>query len=517
MSEQEITTAVDEKSPASQPANHTMKLGDSRNWWLILAGPIVAVVVTLLLPGSLAFEGRAIAGIAVWMALWWMTEAVPIPVTSLLPLILFPIIGAGTMGEVASPYANPVIFLVMGGVILGLATEKSNLHLRVALLTIKVVGTKPTQIVLGLMIASAFLAAWMSNTALAVIMVPVASSIIQLVRKVDSRAAGKKFSASMFLGVAYGISIGSTATVIGQPPMALMKAYLLESHNFDMGFGHWMLVGVPFAVVMVVLAWLLLTKIVYRPEVNEIPGGREMIRDEHRNLGAMRTPEKRVALIFLIAIFFWVAVPFIAEIAVVQEYLPFLASISDTQVAIAAAVACFIVPAEKRRDNPRSHALLGWSASREIPWGLLLLFGGGLSLSAMFTATGLSEWIGTQISGLVNLPNWVIILAVIILGLLLTELTSNTATAAAFFPIFGAVAVGMGMDPLVMTIAVTMAICSAFMLPVATPSNALVFASGEITIKQMVKAGVWMNIISMVMIMIVLYTLVPLVFNVSVW
>lgn len=515
MNEQQNPAPGREKTSSPQATDPMDPSGD-RNWWLILAGPVVAVVLTLLLPGSLAFEGRAVAGIAIWMALWWMTEAVPIPVTSLLPLVLFPLVGAGTMQEVASPYANSVVFLVMGGVILGLATEKSKLHLRVALLTIKAVGTRPAQIVLGMMIASGFISAWVSNTATAVIMVPIATSIIHLVRKVDSRAAGKKFSAAMLLGVAYGVTIGSTATVIGQPPMALMKAYLLESQDFDMGFGQWMLVGVPWAIVMTAVAWLVLTKIVFRPEVDEIPGGKEMIREEYRSLGAMRTPEKRVALIFLTAIFFWVAVPFIAGIGVVQEYLPFLTSISDTQVAVAAAVACFIVPAEKRRDNPRSRALLGWSASREIPWGLLLLFGGGLSLSAMFTAAGLSEWIGVQVSGLADLPDWIIIFIVLVVGLALTELTSNTATAAAFFPIFGAVAVGVGVDPLIMTIAVTLAVCSAFMLPVATPSNAVAFGSGEVTIKQMVRAGVWLNMISLVLIMIVLYTLVPLVFNVSI-
>src|SRR5699024_3845714 len=203
-----------------------------------------------------------------------------------------------------------------------------------------------------------------SNTATAVIMVPIATSIIQLVRKVDSKAAGKKFSAAMMLGVAYGVTIGSTATLIGQPPMALMKAYLLESQDYDMGFGQWMLVGVPWAIVMTAVAWFVLTKIVFRPEVDEIPGGKEMIRQDYQALGAMRTPEKRVGLIFLAAIFFWVFVPFIADIPVVAEYLPFLSSISDTQVAIAAAVACFIVPAEKRSENPRSKALLAWSASR---------------------------------------------------------------------------------------------------------------------------------------------------------
>ena len=319
----------------------------------------------------------------------------------------------------------------------------------------------------------------------------------------------------MILGVGYGVTMGSMATIIGQPPMALMTAYLRESHSFEMGFGQWMIVGVPFALVMTAACWLVLTKIVFRPEMNDIPGGDELIRKEHRNLGSMRTAEKRIALVFLVAIFFWVAVPFIAEIAVIQDYLPFLESISDAQVAIAAAMACFIVPAEKRRDNPKSGALLTWSATREVPWGLLLLFGGGLSLSAMFTATGLSEWVGTQVSGLSFLPGWAIVLAVIIVGLALTELTSNTATAAAFFPIFGAVAVAVGVDPLIMTIAVAMAVCSAYMLPVATPSNAVAFGSGEITIKQMVRAGVWMNMISMVMIMIVLHTLVPLAFNVS--
>nr|WP_235840491.1 SLC13 family permease [Corynebacterium yudongzhengii] len=419
------------------------------------------------------------------------------------------------MEEVASPYANSVVFLVMGGVIFGLATEKSRLHLRVALLTVRLVGTKPSQIVLGLMIASAFISAWVSNTATAVIMVPIASSIIQLVRSVDAQAAGKKFSAAMLLGVAYGVTIGSTATVIGQTPMALMKAYLLESQDFDLGFGQWMVIGVPWAIVMLAIAWLVLTKLVFRPEIDEIPRGRGMIDAEYAELGQMTPPEKRVGVIFLVAIFFWVVMPFVADIEKVQNSLPFLANISDAQVAIAAAVACFIVPAGGPEDRHSGGALLSWSASREIPWGLLLLFGGGLSLSAMFTATGLSDWIGEQVSALDTMPNWVIVVVVIVVGLALTELTSSTATAAAFFPIFGAVAIGVGMDPLFMTIAVTLAVCSAYMLPVATPSNAVAFGSGEISIKQMVRVGRWLNGISLVLVMVALYTVVPMVFGVS--
>ena len=403
----------------------------------------------------------------------------------------------------------------MGGVVLGLATEKSNLHLRVALWTIKLVGTKPSQIVLGLMIASAFISAWVSNTATAVIMVPIAVSILNLVRSIDPAAAGKKFAASLLLGVAYGVTIGSTATLIGQPPMALMKGYLMDSHGIDMAFGTWMLIGVPWAIILLTIAWVVLTKIVYRPEINALPGGKELIDQEHAKLGSMTTPERRVAWIFAAAIFFWIFVPLLAQIGWVAENLAFLGTISDAQVAMAAAVACFIVPAERRRDDLSGAPLLRWSASKEIPWGLLLLFGGGLSLSAMFTQTGFSAWVGEQVSGMSAMASWIIIIAVILVSLILTELTSNTATAAAFFPIFGAVALGVGIDPLFMTIAVTLAVCSAYMLPVATPSNAVAFGSGEITIKQMTRAGIWLNIISIGIIMFMLYTLVPLIFGVS--
>lgn len=507
---------VDAPTTGSQDGTQdALDRATKRNWWLVALGPLAALVLGLILPDSLSFEGKAVAGIALWMALWWMTEAAPIPVTSLLPLALFPIFGIGTMSEVAAPYANTVVFLVMGGVILGLATEKSNLHMRVALFTIRLVGTKPSQIVLGLMIASAFISAWVSNTATAVIMVPIAVSILNLVRTIDPDAAGKKFAASMLLGVAYGVTIGSTATLIGQPPMALMKGYLLDSHGIDMAFGTWMLIGVPWAIVMLLIAWLVLTKVVFRPEIDSLPGGKELIQEEIAKLGKMSTPERRVAWIFAGAIFFWIAVPFIAPIGWVAENLPFLSRIDDAQVAMAAAIACFVVPANRAKDDKMGMPLLRWSAAKEIPWGLLLLFGGGLSLSAMFTQTGFSEWVGGQVSGLSSLQSWMIIVAVIVVSLVLTELTSNTATAAAFFPIFGAVALGVGVDPLFMTIAVTLAVCSAYMLPVATPSNAVAFGSGEITIKQMVRAGFWLNVISIGLIMLVMYTLVPFVFGVS--
>lgn len=500
-----------QQDSASDPLDRSTR----RNWWTFALGPIAGLVLGFILPDSLSFEGKAVAGVALWMALWWMTEAAPIPVTSLLPLAVFPLFGMAPMSEVAAPYADTVVFLVMGGVILGLATEKSQLHLRIALWTIRLVGTRPSQIVLGIMIASAFISAWVSNTATAVIMVPIAASILKLVREVDPDAASPRLAASLLLGVAYGVTIGSTATLIGQPPMALMKGHLKKAHDIEIAFGEWMLVGVPWAIVMTGIAWLVLTKLVFRPEINELPGGKEMIENEFRKLGKMTTPERRVAWIFIIAILFWVVVPFLKDIEWVATNLAFLGRISDAQVAMAAAVACFLVPAKKRSEDATGQPLLRWSSAKEIPWGLLLLFGGGLSLSAMFTVTGFSAWIGSQVSAWTALPKVLVLVAIIVLALVLTELTSNTATAAAFFPIFSAVALGMGINPLFMTIAVTLAVCSAYMLPVATPSNAVAFGSGEITIKQMVRAGIWLNLISIAMVMIVLYTLVPLVFGVS--
>ena len=498
-------------TPGAAPA----EARETLNLKLMALGPLAGLVLGLILPESLGMPGRVAAGGALWMAIWWMTEAVPIPVTSLLPLVLFPLFGVGSFGTMAAPFANAVVFLVLGGVILGLATERSNLHRRIALRTIQAVGTRPDQIVLGLMIASAFISAWISNTATAVIMVPIGVSILHLVRDL-AREQGHdgrdvNFSAAVMLGIAYGVTMGSTATLIGQPPTALMKAYLLEQQGYDMGFAQWMVIGVPFAVIMLVIGWLLLTKVIFRAKLRELPGGAALIRSEVEALGPMSKAETRVAIIFLAAIFFWVAVPLLTKIAAVKAALPFLAKISSSQVAMTAAVACFLTPSGERDANGRPVALLTWDASREIPWGLLLLFGGGLSLSAAFTATGLSVWIGNQVAAFGDMPGLVVLLIAAVVGLALTELTNNTATAAAFFPIMGSVAVGMGMDPLVMTAVMTLAVCSAYMLPVATPSNAVAFGSGEVTIKQMVRVGLWLNIISLVVIFAMIETLFPLV------
>ncbi len=476
----------------------------------LVMGIVIGLGVFFLLPETLAFNARLVAGIAMLMATWWMTEAIPIPATSLLPLVMFPFFDIATVGETASPYAHSIVFLVLGGVLLGLATQRWNLHRRFALLTVLTVGTKPAQIVFGLMFASWFITMWVSNTATAVIMVPIGGSIIALVKSLGNGDDTPKFSASVLLGIAYAITIGSMATLIGQPPMALMRAYMEDTHGLSIGFGHWMLVGVPFSFTMLMLAWFVLNKLVFRSEVESIQGGRAMIETELKGMGRLSPEESRVLMVFAGAVFCWVFLPLIARIPVVQSALPWLGNINDTSVAILSAILMFVIPASNGKG-----ALLEWSATRDVPWGVLILFGGGLTLSAQFTATGLSAWVGESVSGLSDLPPILILAITAIVIILLTELTSNTATAAAFFPIMGSIAVGLGIEPFLMTIVVTFAVSCAFMLPVATPSNAVAFATGDLPIKNMIRAGIWLNIIGLLVIMVALYTIVPLVFDVS--
>lgn len=475
----------------------------------LAAGPLLAVATYFLLPADLAGPARIAAGVGVLMAVWWMTEAIPIPVTSLFPLVLFPVLGTAEIDVASAPYADPVIFLVLGGVILGLATQRWNLHRRIALRTVLAMGTRPSQLVLGLMVSSAFISMWVSNTATAVIMVPIGLSIHQLVASIDERAASPELASSMLLGIAYGVTIGSMATLIGQPPMALMKAYLRDQHGIDIGFGQWMLVGVPFAAVLLLGTWLVLTRLVFRTELAEIPGGKALIRSELDELGPISGPERSVLAVFAAAAFCWIVIPIVADVPAVADALPWLGGISDTSIAVAAAIAMFLIPAGKAHPGP----LLEWDAAREVPWGVLLLFGGGLSLSGQFSETGLSRWIGEQVGALSVLPMAVLVLGAAVTVILLTEFTSNTATAAAFFPIMGAVAVGVGLDPLLMTVAVTLAVSCAFMLPVATPSNAVAFATGELPIRHMIRAGLWLNLLGVVLTMLALHTVVPLVFG----
>ncbi|AKE38131.1 SLC13 family permease [Corynebacterium camporealensis] len=449
---------------------------------------------------------RAVAAMTILMGVWWMTEAIPLAATALLPLVVFPLAGVGTISEVGSPYASATIFLFMGGFLIALALQRWNLHRRMALAVVKLVGTSPKRIILGFMLATGFLSMWVSNTATAVVMLPIGTSVLALTAEtVGGMKNQKKFATALILGIAYSASIGSLGTLIGTPPNALLKGYMETSHDIVLGFGTWMIVAMPLAIIFLFIAWFLLIT-VFKPEMTEIPGGRELINDEIKAMGPWTGPQIITGIIFVGAAVSWVAIPF---------FVSDQSNYDDAIVGIAAGILLFLIPADPKHGT----RLLDWKTANEMPWDVLLLFGGGLSLSAMFNASGLSLWIGEQAKGLAALPMILLIAAVALLVLFLTEITSNTATAATFLPIMGGVAVGIGlteaseMNVLLLTIPVALSATCAFMLPVATPPNAIAYGSGHVKIGEMIKGGIWLNIISTVLITLTVYLLAIPVFG----
>ncbi|MCP3426625.1 DASS family sodium-coupled anion symporter [Rothia sp. AR01] len=501
----------------------------------IFGGLAAAGLVYLVMPGDAPDAARLTAATAVLMGLWWMTEAVPIPATALLPLVIFPTLNpeAG-IDDVGASYGNNVIFLFMGGFLLALGMQRWNLHRRIALLTLRVMGTKPAAMVGGFMIATGFLSMWVSNTATAVMMLPIGVSVLVLVTQIgsedgnDAGAPGEdpgeagpaaaddatgeggpgagegdaepggvteeakkavrksNFGTALMLGIAYAASIGSLATLIGTPPNTLLAGYMADTHGVDIGFGQWMIVGLPLAVVGLFVCWFVLTKVLFKPEIEEIPGGRQLIDDELAKLGPMSQGEIRVLVIFVLAAVSWITVPLAFEEP----------PITDAGIAMAVGALLFLLPAGAEKGV----RLLDWETAVKLPWGVLLLFGGGLALSAQFTSSGLSEWIGQEATVLAGIPVFVMVLVVTAGVLALTEITSNTATAATFLPVAGGIALGMGYDPMLLAVPVALAATCAFMLPVATPPNAIAYGSGYVTIGQMVKGGVWLNLIFIVLI-----------------
>lgn len=489
-------------------------------WTGFLLGLILATLVYAIMPGDLEHGIRLTAAVAVLMAAWWMTEALPIAATALVPLVAFPVLGSDVeMKTVGASYGNPIIFLFLGGFLIALAMQRWNLHRRIALVTLSIMGDKPGPMIAGFMIATGFVSMWVSNTATAVMMLPIGISVLMIVSKVlggaiaddadraDSAedtglgtAVRSNFGTALMLGIAYSASIGSLGTIIGTPPNLFLVGYLEDNHDISIGFGQWMLVGVPLSIVMMVIAWFLLVKVLFKPEIDEIPGGRELIRDELKKLGPMSTGEKLVLGMFILAAVCWISLPLIFDEP----------PISDEGIAMAIGLLLFLIPGGANRGVK----LLDWDTAENLPWGVLLLFGGGLALSAQFSSSGLTEWIGKSTSGLGVLPTILIVAIFALIILFLTELTSNTATAATFIPVVGGVAMGLDLDPLLLTIPVALAATCAFMLPVATPPNAVAYGSGYVTVGQMIKGGVLLNIIGIVLITATVYLLAIPVFNI---
>ncbi|TDX31121.1 sodium-dependent dicarboxylate transporter 2/3/5 [Modicisalibacter xianhensis] len=453
------------------------------------------LVLTLVLPAPAGMSEPAWAcvGLALLMATWWATEAIPIPATSLLPLVLVPAMGIGELTPTASSYANPIIFLFLGGFLLGIGMQRWNLHRRIALKVLQIVGHQPRRQIGGFMIATGFLSMWVSNTATSIMMLPIGMSVISLLEKNDPRELNR-YATALLLAIAYSASIGGIATLIGTPPNALLAGYLAEDRGIDIGFAQWMMVGVPVSVSMMLIAWWWLTRGGFSLGSNEESAA--MVKSELRALGTTTTAERRVGIVFLLAALAWVFRPLLNDAGI--------AWLNDTSIAIAAGLALFLLPS----GNEKNVRLLDWERAKGLPWGVLLLFGGGLALAGAIKSSGLAEWIANQLSVFGALPLILLVGIVVLVIIFLTEVTSNTATAAAFLPLLGALALSLDVSPLLVTVPAAIAASCAFMMPVATPPNAIVFATGHMKIQSMIRAGFMLNLAGTVVVTLLAYLLV---------
>ena len=484
---------------------------------LVLGSVLFLLMLILPAPAGLGAAAWHVAAAGVLMATWWVTEAIPIPATALLPLALFPLLGVADIRDTAAPFANPIIYLFLGGFLVARAMEATGLPRRIALSSIQLLGGRPRSIIAGVMASCAFLSMWVSNTATALMMLPIGLSLVALMptgndegdpggQGTDSEAAAerRRFGTALMLGIAYACSIGGMGTLIGTPPNAFLAGFMLESYGVTIGFAEWMLLGVPVVLVGLPLCYLLLTRIVFPIHAREVPGGRELVDREAEAMGPMSSAERRVAVVFVLTAVAWMTRP------ILVNSFAWLSGLTDAGIAMSAALVLFLIPS----GEPGGQRLLDWELAREAPWGILVLVGGGLSLAAAVDATGLSAWLGTGVGGLTGWPLPILLLAIVVVVILLTELTSNTATAATFLPVLGGVALGLGRDPLLLAVPAALAASGAFMLPVATPPNAIVYGSGAVSIDDMMRAGIWLNVLFSVLVTAATYLLLPLVFGV---
>jgi len=458
-----------------------------------LAGP-AALGMFLLLPApqGLAQPAWYMLGVTAWMALWWISEAVPIPATALLPIVLFPPLGILPAAEATQAYANHLIYLFMGGFMIAVAMERWQLHHRLALHVIRAVGTGPARLVLGFMLATALLSMWISNTATAMLMVTIGMAVLRQLLPDDAHLSSPLGTALM-LGIAYAASIGGVATLIGTPPNAVLAAVLDRNYGIDLQFATWMRFALPLAVLMLVVTWLYLTRVAFPVRDVQCRESAQQIHDQLQALGRASAAEMRVALVFGGVALLWIFRGLI-------DWAP-LQAVRDSTIAIAGALLLFVLPA----GDAQNSRLLDWQTAVRIPWDIIILFGGGLSLAAGFSETGLTAWLGEQLRVLEGAPLPLLILGTGALVIFLTEVTSNTATDALMLPVVGALSQGLQVSPLLLMVTATLCASFAFMLPVATPPNAIVFGSRCVHMGQMARAGLWLNIIGVLLISLFVY------------
>jgi len=468
-----------------------------------ILGPVVFAVMLMTDQWQDAMNPQAwrAAAIGMWMAIWWATEAVPVPVTAFLPLVIFEPLGIANLRDAAAPYANPIIYLFLGGFLMALALERWNLHRRIALAILDRTGTDGRRLIGGFMFVCAMLSMWMTNTSTTMMLLPIVLSVIAVIRDNVvglSEKSRSDFQIAMLLGLAYSASIGGLATLIGTPPNALLIGYLAENYGIEISFARWMTVGIPITMVMLPIAWFLLTRVLFPVNIPASEAVNQHLHKLREEMGPITTPERRVAVIFVAVILSWMFRRPVTEMLG-------LTGVSDAGIVMTAGVLLFMLPS----GNPAQPQLMTWHDATRLPWGVLILFGGGLSLAAAVSNTGLALWLGESLAPLNSLHIAVLVVAAVALVIFLTELTSNLATTATLLPVMGAIAIQAGIPPLFLTVPITIAASCAFMLPVATPPNAIVFATGQITIPQMVRAGIVLNLICIVIVTLVALYLAP--------
>lgn len=468
-------------------------------------GPILFVLIKLFFhPEGLDDSANGILASTIWIAIWWITEPIAIPITSLLPIVLFPLSGGLSLSETTAPYGHQYIFLFLGGFILAIAIEKWNLHKRIALNIIKLVGTNVNSIILGFMIATAFLSMWISNTATAVMILPVGVAVISHLTDNPKTIANENllFGKALMLAIAYSASIGGMATLIGTPPNLVLAGIIEKTYNTEITFLQWFLFGFPLSIVLLFICWFYLTRFAYKFNQKEFPGGKGEIERQLQQLGKITYQEKLILIIFLSTAFAWITRSFLL--------VKFFPAMDDTIIALLSSFVLFIVPSGKNKE-----ALMTWKDAITLPWGILLLFGGGMALALGFETSGLAGWIGNHMTLLEGTSIFILLLVLVTAVNFLTEITSNMATTAMLLPILVSLANILNVHPYILLVSATLAASCAFMLPVATPPNAIVFGSGYLKIEDMVKKGFLLNIISIIIVTFFGYYILPLIWNLN--
>ena len=471
------------------------------NFGFLLGVTTAFVVMLLPTPEGLTPEAHKTAALFLLMGVWWATEAVPVAVTALVPLALFPMLGIVDIQSAANPYANKTIYLFFGGFLIATAIQKWDLHKRIALFVLEYAGSNGASLILGFMLTAALISMWVMNTATTIMLLPIGLAVITVVKETVKGLSDQEvesFQLALLLGIAYGATIGGMSTLIGTGPNGMLAAFMADNYNLDISFVDWMKVGVPLSAIMLPCSWLILTRIIFKVEFETSQETKDLLSTMKQELGKFDGAEFKVFIVFVLTALTWM-------LRTVLDDINGLEGLSDAGIAMISALFLFLLPSG---DKERKGSLLEWKDAQEnVPWGLLVLFGGGLSLANAVQATGLAVWMGNLIPQGISIV--LIVILVVTMIIFLTELTSNMATTATFLPVVAAIAIQSDFNPLLVTAAVALAASCAFMLPVATPPNAIVFGSGLIKVPQMARAGFLINVLGILVVSFVAAVSVP--------